>query len=237
MKTYVNLLSTRILPEEQKLEIPSHIFLIEYDFLEAHMKPKEDFFYLLDERSPSVFTSKYAVESIVPIFDRKKPCFKKVYCVGGNTAYSLIKLGVHPQLIALNARGLAEAIIQENKVKKVNFICGNLRRNVLIDLLTKKGIDIFEVQSYQVRLLPRRIEKKINGILFFSPSGVQSYLKKNMLHLDQIAFAIGNTTGSAIREVFSGKVLIADEPKYDSVLHKAIEYYTPKNTGKQTCET
>ena len=227
MRSSVNILSTRILSEEQKLVIPSHISLIEYDFLEAKMKSKEDFSYLLDEHSPSVFTSKYAVDSIVSIFDCKKPCFKNVYCVGGNTAYSLVKLGVHPQLIALNAMGLAKAIIQENRVKKVNFICGNLRRNILIDMLVENGIDVFEVQSYKVRLLPRKVERKVDGILFFSPSGVQSYLKKNMFHLSQTIFAIGSTTANAISEVFNGKVLIAHEPKYDSVIHTAIEYYTP----------
>ena len=228
MKPYINLLSTRTLTKDQKLIIPPYISLIEHDFLQVYIKPKEDFYHLLDYKSPSIFTSKYAVDSITSIFDRKKTCFKKVYCVGENTSFRLIKLGVYPRLIALNARGLAEAIIEENQVTKVNFICGNLRRNTIIDLLAQNRIEVFEVQSYQIRLFPKKIEKKINGILFFSPSGIQSYLKKNVFCLDQTIFVIGSTTERSLREVFNGKIIIADQPKYEAVLYAAIRYYTSK---------
>jgi len=44
---------------------------------------------------------------------------------------------------------------------------------------------------------PKGGEKRFDGILFFSPSAVESYLKSNTIK-DEMCFCIGETTAEAL---------------------------------------
>ncbi len=77
------------------------------------------------------------------------------------------------------------------------FFSGNLRRDVLPSTLKENGIAFNEIEVYETLLTPKKINEKLDGILFFSPSAVESYLKSNIIK-DEMCFCIGETTPEAL---------------------------------------
>ena len=65
------------------------------------------------------------------------------------------------------------------------------------------------------------------GILFFSPSAVQSFFSKNKVADKTILFAIGNTTANEIKKYSTNKIIISDEPGKENLVTKMIEYFNP----------
>ena len=220
------LLSTRVLKNTYLTDIPKNISIIQHEFLRVYQEDPKDYMHLIEENSPSIVTSKNGVSSILPLIQKGKKCYEEVYCVGENTALNLALNSIHPKLIALNAKGLAHAILEQNTVDRINYFCGNLRRSELIKSLTENNIDVYEIQTYKVRLYPKEIKQHTDGILFYSPSGVRSYFRKNTIAEKTVAFVIGSTTETALNEVFSGKIITADQPKMNAVLQKALEYFS-----------
>jgi uroporphyrinogen-III synthase len=74
--------------------------------------------------------------------------------------------------------------------------------------------------------LHTKIESTYHGILFFSPSAVESF-SKIIRYLHQLFyFAIGNTTANTIRKFTKNKVITSDAPGKDNLVKKMIEYFT-----------
>ena len=83
-----------------------------------------------------------------------------------------------------------------------------------------------EVEVYETVLTTHKINFKPDGILFFSPSGVESYLQENKIE-DENCFCIGNTTAEALKYVTPNRI-IANQPTKESVVMKCIEFYSYK---------
>ena len=83
-----------------------------------------------------------------------------------------------------------------------------------------------EIEVYQTNMIHHTVEKNYDGILFFSPSAVQSFFSTNKLNDKTILFAIGNTTASAIKKYSTNKIIVADEAGKSNLVEKAIEYFT-----------
>ena len=109
---------------------------------------------------------------------------------------------------------------------KSSFFCGDQRRDELPGILREHDIDVNEITVYQTLALTHKIDKHYQGILFFSPSAVESFFKNNTLPASTILFAIGNTTANAIRKFTKNKVIISDVPGKDNLVKKMIEYFT-----------
>ena len=88
------------------------------------------------------------------------------------------------------ASDLAEIIALVYKKENYTFFSGNLRRDVLPTILKENKITFNEIEVYETNLTPKKISSKFDGILFFSPSAVESYLKLNTIK-DEICFCIG----------------------------------------------
>ena len=80
-----------------------------------------------------------------------------------------------------------------------------------------------EIETYQTQLTPRKIEEKFKAILFYSPSGIESYLKENTAN-EIVAFCIGETTASAAKEHFKN-VEVSKLSTVESVLKSVNEYF------------
>ena len=80
---------------------------------------------------------------------------------------------------------------------------------------------------YQTIATPHKIDKEYFGILFFSPSAVQSFFSKNKVCEKTILFAIGNTTANEIKKYSTNKIIISDEPGKENLVTKMIEYFNP----------
>ena len=89
------------------------------------------------------------------------------------------------------------------------------------NILKKAKIDVFEVKTYHTKLKSRKFDQKWSGILFFSPSGVESYVLENSIGKAS-AFCIGETTASEARK-HTDNVVIANATTVENVLTTAVK--------------
>jgi len=127
-----------------------------------------------------------------------------------------------------NARGyyaeeLAAYITREKTGRSFVFFCGDKRRETLPGLLRHHGLEHREITVYRTVLKPETVGGRFDGIVFFSPSAVESYFKNNRPAPESVLFAIGKTTASAIAAYWAGRVICPAFPD------KAEMYHTVKN--------
>ena len=174
-----------------------------------------------------VFTSMNAVDAVATYLEDARPDWK-IYCIG-NSTFQLAGEYFGKEKIAgtaNSAKELAELIAENYENDELIFFCGDQRREELPDILKENGIEVNEIIVYHTLAVPQSIEKKYHGILFFSPSAVNSFFAKNKLNKDTVLFAIGNTTGNEIKKYTTNKIMIADEPGKENLLRMAIDYFT-----------
>lgn len=164
----------------------------------------------------AVFTSQNAVRAVFEASKVSTDIFERVYCVGTKTSALLQSFGVQITQSCNNAEELALCIVREKNIKRVHFFCGNLRRNELPELLTENGISVKETEVYTTKYISEKLTSAFHGILFFSPSAVQSYIAAGNSN-ESTAFCIGNTTAvEAIMEFEN--VYVAEEPTIEAVI-------------------
>ena len=170
-----------------------------------------------------LFTSKNAVLSVLK--NKKIDFLKQIkcICVGEKTEELLEENGFKVLDFAHYAEDLTKIISKKHSGKSFAFFCGNLRRDVLPDFFKEKKIEFHEIQVYKNEFSSKRINKKFDAILFFSPSGVMSFLEKNRIS-DEVCFCIGTTTSEAL-EPYTKNIILSEKPTITSVLEKVKEYF------------
>jgi len=177
--------------------------------------------------SAVVFTSMNAVEAVANELDGHQPDWR-IYSIG-NTTKQLVKKYFGEKAIAGTAESaaeLAELIVEEDNSDDIFFFCGEQRRDELPDILRSNDIDVNEIVVYQTIQVKHKIEKTYHGILFFSPSAVQSFFSNNKISDQTILFAIGNTTATEIKKYTNNKIITGDEPGKENLVTEMIRYYT-----------
>ncbi len=220
MENQIRLLSTRKLSESQKQLLSSANFLLDdQDFIDVVNRDFE-----IDEvKEYLIFTSQNAVESVLENEKIAEIKTRKCFCVGEKTRTMLEQNGFEVIVSSDYASELASVICNQFVKSSFTFFCGNLRRDVLPDSLRLAAIGFDEVEVYETVLTPHKADENLNGIMFFSPSGVQSFLKLNVLQ-DEVCFCIGGTTAKSLRGI-TNKVVIANQPTIESTLLKSIEFF------------
>jgi uroporphyrinogen-III synthase len=174
-----------------------------------------------------VFTSMNAVEAVRNYLDRK-PSDWKIFCIGAATQKLVVEEFDGRSIVgtADSAAELAGAIIAEKNISKVAFFCGDQRRHELPQKLAENKIEVNEVEVYKTFQINEKINKKYNGILFFSPSAVESFFATNKVSPQTTLFAIGNTTASTIKKYTKNKIVLSDKHGKEDLMEKAIAYYS-----------
>lgn len=173
-----------------------------------------------------VFTSMNAVDAVTVFLDGHQPDWS-IYCIGTATA-RLVKEYFGEEVIAgtaADAASLADLIAEDEFIEEVIFFCGDQRRDELPDILQRNNIEVNEIVVYQTIALHQQVDKEYHGILFFSPSAVQSFFTKNTLPEKTIPFAIGNTTAAEIKKYSANKIIVSDEPGKESLVKTMMEYF------------
>lgn len=154
----------------------------------------------------------------------------KVYCLEGATANALHESGIRHEIIATaaDAAGLAHQIIQREEGPLV-FFCGDRRRDELPDMLAGKGIQLDEIIVYATSATPAVAASEYDGILFLSPSAVQSFFSANQLPPHTVCFSIGNTTAKALEEHTNNKIIISTHQRMTDLVQTAINYFNNIN--------
>ncbi len=228
-KTKLQILSTRPL-NKQLIDRAAalNILIEEISFIETAIVENESIKIKIEnyiqQNIPAIFTSMNAVNAVAK-YIKQKPNWN-IYCIG-NTTKKLIQDHFGANSIdgtSANAAELAEVIISEG-LKQIVFFCGNQRRDELPVKLKAKNIIVDELIVYNTIETPVMLNKKYNGILFFSPSAVNSFFSVNKVDLKTQLFAIGKTTAVAIQQFSSNNVIISNSPTKEDLVKQMIEYY------------
>ena len=216
-----NILSTKSLLPIQKQELVNANFnVIEEDFIET----KTIDFELSKVNDNLIFTSQNAVNSILQHPKCEELKAKNVFSIGMKTKDLLTENGFNVIAYTGYAADLAEIISLIYSDESFTFFSGNLRRDVLPNTLEENGILLNEIKVYETKLTSKKVTEKLDGILFFSPSGVDSYLKLNTIK-DETCFCIGETTAEALENKKVKTIVIADKPSVENVIAEVVEYY------------
>lgn len=220
MNAPICILSTKKLRSNQRQFLTNAGFsVIEADFISISPVP----FRLKHLPNLLLFTSQNAVESVLR--NEKAEDLKQIpsVCVGTKTKQLLEDNGFSVLACKPYATELKTVIENSFRQSTIAFFSGNIRSNVLPDAMTRSGIPFEEYTVYKNSERPVRIEAKTDGILFFSPSGVRSYMKENALS-GQMCFCIGTTTAEALK-MSSGHIVTAKQQTVESVIIQCIKHY------------
>ena len=216
----MKILSTKILSTIQKEALVSADFnVIEADFI----KTEHQDFDLKNIKDNLIFTSQNAVHSILQHPKCAELKTKNVFCVGLKTKILLSENGFNVDVYTGYASDLSEIITLIHGSDSFTFFSGNLRREILPQALKEAGIDFNEIKVYETTLTPQKIKDTVEVILFFSPSGVESYLKDNTIK-KETCFCIGETTAEALQKI-TKNIIIAENPTIEDVIEECINEY------------
>lgn len=174
------------------------------------------------KNSSLIFTSSKGVMSFFknnfrPNEDFTNKNYNKIYCVGEKTKKELRKEGFGTYKVLKNAETLSKFIIDHCSGEKFIHFCGNLALDVLDNNLPLQNICYKKVTVYETVELNPIVHEKYHAIVFFSPSGVRSFVKYNSLENMKI-FSIGETTSKEIRNYSTNEIYTSKENTLDSVL-------------------
>jgi uroporphyrinogen-III synthase len=220
MAKSIQILSTKKLSGEQKQALTNANFeVIDTDFIQTQNKSFE----LKDLNENLIFTSQNAVHSILSHPKAEELKSKNVFCVGLKTKILLSENGFNVVAYTGYASDLAEIITLIYRSESFTFFSGNLRRETLPQALKDADVKFNEIQVYDTSLTPQKIKTAVDAILFFSPSGVESYLKDNTIK-KETCFCIGETTADALHKI-TKNIIIADQPTVEDVIEDVINEY------------
>jgi uroporphyrinogen-III synthase len=220
MNNPINILSTKTLLSTQKQALLNAGFSVtEANFITTENSD----FDLKGINDNLIFTSQNAAQSVLlnPKCEELKS--KKVFCVGMKTKALLEENGFNVEVYLDYASDLAEIITLIYSNETFTFFSGNLRKETLPKALKAAKVNFNEIQVYETTLTPQKIKNPVDGILFFSPSGVESYLKDNKIK-NEICFCIGETTAETLDKT-TRNIIVADQPSVENVIEDVIEEY------------
>lgn len=215
------LLSTKTLPAHQKVLLQQAGFeLLEKNFITISFRE----FTLKKTPDILLFTSQNAVKSVLK--NQKADMLKNIpaICVGSKTKQLLENHGFKVLFFKSYAKELT-TIISKFTDHHLAFFAGNLRMKTLPEFMKSNPIQFEEYLTYNTQLSPKIIQKKTDGILFFSPSGIKSYLQKNSI-THQKCFCIGTTTAEALTGI-TPQVFIADKQTIAGTIETCVLHFKP----------
>lgn len=230
-KNKIHILSTRPAGEALVSEAAQNDIVIdEIAFIRTeeitNVEIEEKIRKLSHQNITAVFTSMNAVDTVGKFISAKTSW--KIFCIG-NTTKKLVKKIFGEENISCaadSADQLAEKILENAAVKKVIFFCGDQRREELPGKLKKNGIEVEELVVYKTIETPDILTKQYDGILFFSPSAVQSFFSKNSITDATQIFTIGITTANAVKLFTQQPVIIAEIPGKENLVSLVIKHFS-----------
>ncbi|WPR72308.1 uroporphyrinogen-III synthase [Flavobacterium sp. NG2] len=221
----ISILATKTLSAEQRqVFLDADFDLLEQDFIEI----KNNLFELNSINNNLIFSSQNAVLSLMEQKGWEVLKTKPVFCVGIKTKELLEANGFTVDVYMDYASELAEIITLIYNKESYTFLSGNLRRETLPQALKNAGITFNEIEVYETQLAPFKIsaQENFDGIMFFSPSAVESYLTNNKIK-KEVCFCIGTTTASALEAKKIKNIVIPEIPTIEEVIFEVIQYYKP----------
>ena len=216
-----NIFSTKSFTESQRLLFHEKVVVESSDFIKIstnRIHPR----FLKDEIKNVIITSKNAVEALITNYSAVELQFKNIYCVGRRTKRLVENRIGEVKHTEKNAKKLAEYLVDYIEGTEVTYFCSDIRLDDLPTILEQNHIKVKEIEAYQTKFDATKIDTKVEGVMFYSPSTVNSYLQEN--DASQIAFCIGETTAKEAKKHFKD-VRVAKLPTVESVIELVNEHY------------
>ncbi|CAG4948116.1 unnamed protein product [Colias eurytheme] len=190
-----------------------------------------------------ILTSPRAIEAVSKCWSPSKFVIwnsKRVYTVGEASSRKI------KQMLGLDALGetsgsaenLAKVMSAENAASsKFLYPCGNLRSEILPNVLQEAGISVDALTVYETKENEHLRESLIdlnNNInpccmVFFSPSGCEYIYRQLQTFSNKLSvlphFAIGNSTAHKIENLGVEIAGVAAKPKAESVIESVQHYF------------
>ncbi len=216
-----NILSTKILKNKHRKEFSDRKFSIqEKNFIK--ISPLN--FSFNKTNSPIIFSSKNAVKVVLSKQKIKNILIKNdFFCVGDETKKLLVENNLNVISSFSNGYELAEYLIKKKINKDYSFFCGNRRINSIENKLKTNNYSVNTIEVYKTDLTPKKISKKFDAILFYSPSGVKSFLSINSITSER-CFCIGSTTASEVMP-FTKKIHVPENPTIKDLIWSLNNFY------------
>ncbi len=220
MERSARILATKKLqPNQRQYLLNAGLSVTEADFIGISYKPFET----NSIKGNLIFTSKNGFKAFLENKESENYKDSKIFCVGQKTHDVIVSKGYNVVSFSDYAEELAATIINNYNKESFTFLSGSMRRDTLPEALKAAGIVFNEVEVYETVLTPHKIESAVDGLLFFSPSGVTSYLKENSI-TNQACFCIGTTTAQALNGI-TENIIVANKPSIENVIIQCINYY------------
>jgi uroporphyrinogen-III synthase len=177
-----------------------------------------------------LFTSAQAVEAVKNCLPDIVPDWQ-ICCISGATRKAVASFLGEEKILA-SANDAIDLLKEMASVsaQDVVFFCGNKRLDTLPENLIARGFQLTEIEVYETKLTAPKLQEEYDGILFFSPSGVESYLIENRIPAEATLFSIGKTTAGFLANQANNEIIIAAQPDKNILVQTLIEFY--KNKAK-----
>lgn len=218
MENKIGIIATKKLALNQKQYLLNAGFCVmDEDFIAV--KPID--FEISGTQDLLLFTSQNAVLHVLK--HKEILLHSPVLCVGEKTEQLLKNNGFSVLTSQPDAEALVKIIEKKYLDKSITFFCGKDKLETIPLFLKQKKIPHQIIEVYETLETPIKITPKMDGILFFSPSGVLSYSKENKI-TNEICFCIGNTTLKAV-DPYSKNCVLANQPTIENVIIQCINYF------------
>lgn len=218
--SFPSILSTKKLtPSQENLLLNSNFGLVSYSAIKITPNATLD---LPKNIENAIITSQNTFKAI-----RYKTQIENAFVVGEKTAALVAKSRIK---VVENTHYAADLLTEiKNKFADRHFIfpCSSKRRDTIPKGLKENKISFTEVEAYTNQLNPKVFKQTFDGILFFSPSGVESFYQVNKANTQTIVFCIGTTTASAAKK-YSKNIVVASKPTIESVIVGAAKHFYPE---------
>jgi uroporphyrinogen-III synthase len=151
---------------------------------------------------------------------------KVVFCIKGITeqAVSAKVDAAVPIYSALYASELVALIVQKHKTLPLILVKGNKGLPTIPNGLKAAYVAFKEWIVYENNAQSQQLDKDFDGILFFSPSAVESFVLNNRIKENTITFAIGTTTAAALKK-YTPNVVVAATTNELSLAQAVASYF------------
>jgi len=192
--------------------------VVDYNAIRIENQP----FSIAEQPNYWVFSSQNAVRSFLANITAKQ-YDKPILCVGEKTKSLLEENGQKVIKTAHNMLELVNFIQKTMKNEHFLHICGNRKLADFAAGMQKTGISYTEVTAYHTHLVSRVQTPEPQGLLFYSPSGVESYLQTNSIGASW-CFCIGETTATAVRPL-TEHLTVSPKPDADLLVAAAATHF------------
>lgn len=211
------LLSTKCLSvEQQNRLIQTGVSYSCWDFIVS--TPKD--FDVTTENKSLIFSSQNAVKAV---FNQFRFSGNNCYCVGEKTKKLLEENGQKVVKMAKNASILADFILKNAGNEDFLFFTGNQRMPAIEAAFAQENRTLEVIETYTSIAQPKAMGN-YDAILFYSPSGVKSYLQNNSLE-QSTCFAIGETTALCLQK-YTDNIITATQPTIEHLIAAVRKYTT-----------